>query len=447
MFISDSMLEGIRDLLRKAWTYGKSIKFDGGIDINEPWNPEDKVSDGAKQEFTERFSVALKYIHDKKIKGDYKKKSNNLNILLISGSKTSGKFWRVSTNGTIYNIEYGKCSSLGPDHYKGRTMTKTFGSINECHQEVLKKVGEKMRKGYKKQNDDESEDDEYNDEYVKLAKLMDESMDAKLQSIKIKQFGAIIKDSVDSFDENICSIISTYCNEDRIDYYSCDKLFGFHYEFITKLINRLQDSVKQISDKTPGGDFMNDMPFVGIFGDGEGFEICQAFSAEEMKQFASRMIDRLLIGESNDELDMIKKHIFTGISGGDKNKNGGSNKNRKRKMNEIDDGDNGEPCAKKRKLTNNEVDGIRKNGNEKKGDNYSDEVLSNVSYWLSASNIKSKETQDIVLRKIFYTDPDKFDIEGDNDKSYEGHHAINSLCFGLNAAAMNRGVIAKLSGI
>ena len=66
----------------------------------------------------------------------------------------------------------------------------------------------------------------------------------------------------------------------------------------------------------------------------------------QLQQFASRMIDRLLIDDGGNELNMIKKHVFAGISGQDTNTN---SNNRKRKLDVVDVGDNDEPCLKKRK--------------------------------------------------------------------------------------------------
>merc|ERR1712048_232454 len=105
------------------------------------------------------------------------------------------------------------------------------------------------------------------------------------------------------FDTNICGVIALYCNEDKLDHNDCDKVFD-DIGCPNTPIGRLHESVGSVTDKSPSAFDIHLLE--GIFGKGETFgnDVCygsiRVFSPKEMKRFATRMIGRLVEGETED---------------------------------------------------------------------------------------------------------------------------------------------------
>eukprot|EP01084_Bolivina_argentea_P312405 540850_1 len=410
--------EEINDLISQAWNYGTFIAWgdesnyeNGGISKFIPWNAQKNDTKNVDKKIPERFSAALKYIHEKKLKGDYTER--DVDIQLKCGGK-NGKFWKLKTKNCSYTVSYGKLYNNSPTNPS--TMSKTFPTAADCYKEAQKKIKEKKRKKYKVDYDNSinTANKKYNNEYLKLAQKIDAIVHKCAE--KQKQFADIINEGVSGlFDNNICILISEYCNEDKIDHYNADKVFD-DIACPKSPISRLLKCVENIKDKSPSAFDIHLLE--GIYGNGQEFgtDVCygsiRVFSPKEMKIFATRVIKRLMDNDNDNEL----KQIIFGV--------------KDIKMNDNNENVN-EPSVKRRKLNDCDVKNIDED------DVYDDDIIYKVAYGLSASGIFDEKKQEIVWKKVFKLDDDNIPWS-----CYEGNHSLCVLSFGLNAAAMNRGVIA-----
>eukprot|EP01083_Nonionella_stella_P094085 263894_1 len=406
----------INDLISKAWDHGTCIAW-GDIE-DEPggvtmWDPSKSSPE------TEPFSVALRHIHQNKINGQYV--ARNFDIQLKHGGK-HGKFWKLETNKCSYTVTYGKLNNDKP--VSPKTMTKSFPSAEECYKEAEKKLKEKKKKKYKVDWDrsPQSTNAKYNNQYLDLAIKMDNA--AKTYQLKRKQFAQHIEQVMNGvFAATICDTIAAFCNEDRLDHYNCDKVFD-DIGIPNSPVARLSEGVENMSDKAPSAFGIHLLQ--GIYGDGQTFgeDVCygsiRVFSPKEMKLFATRMIRRLMKVE-----DENMKQIIFGMEDL-------CVKNKKRKMG-SDEVDDSEPPAKKRKLNDMETECVEAEIV------YEDDLIYKVAYALSGSGVFDGKKQAIVWKNIFTLAEEQISNVA---STYEGNHSLCALCFGLNAAAMNRGVIA-----
>ena len=214
-------------------------------------------------------------------------------------------------------------------------------------------------------------------------------------------------------DANSCAVIAWYCAEDRLDHNDCDKVFD-DIGCPRTPIARLFPAVASHEDETPSA--MDIHLCEGLFGAGQTFgeDVCygaiRVFSPTQMKLFASRMVRRLLRGGDED----VRRAIF-GADGDAKDDNCKA----------------AAPAAKRRKLSASRAKGVEAE------EVFDDEVLFRAAYWLSASGIFAEKRQGVVWDKVFLLPEDQAPWG-----SYEGNHSLCALAFGLNAAAMGRGVIA-----
>ena len=249
-------------------------------------------------------------------------------------------------------------------------------------------------------NGDSSGNKKYGDDYLKLAEVMDNAQ--KPWDLNIVAFAKLVRTATSgALGGDVCCIIAMYCNEDRVDHNDCDKSFDEMGCPDTK-ITRLHPSVDSVHDLTPSGFDIHLCE--GIFGEGQTFgeDVCygsiRVFSPSEMKGFASRIIRRMIV----DSDENVKRIIFGG---------------------------------KKRKLNDSTAVSTEQSKEFEEVELIDDDVLYQVAHSLSASGIFDPEKQAIVWEKIF-----KVHIRP-ND-AYTENHNLCVLSFGLNAAAMGRGVIA-----
>eukprot|EP01083_Nonionella_stella_P176576 618170_1 len=282
---------------------------------------------------------------------------------------------------------------------------------------------------------------EYNNDYLNLAVQMDERI--KTWQVKQKQFAHVIQQAINGLlADGICNLIAGFCNEDRLDHYDCRKVFDDSPRAPFNPIGRLAENFDKPTElfwtnDQDGAASVFKMPLFckGIYGKGQRFgtDTCEwngksilVFGPKEMKAFATRMIKRLMKVE-----DANIKQIIFGV-------NYNSNQ-KKRKMNseEMKETYDMEPPLKKRKLNNTNTKYVD-DENENDAMVIGHDMVYQVSSALSGSAIFEPTKQDIVWKHIFMLNEEQISKVV---ATAHGNHCLSVLCFGLNAAAMNRGVI------
>eukprot|EP01083_Nonionella_stella_P130683 396675_1 len=384
------------------------------------------IRDPSKSSVHEPFSVALRHVHHNKVNGQYAARDFTVEL------KCGGKVWKLTTN-IKTNCHYSKdcphkhtydCTYYHRDRYHhlytvtcasgSDTMTKSFGSAEECYKEAQNEL--KAKQHIINLDWDRPK---YKNHYLNLAIQMEQSV--RECQTKQKHFAQYIAEVCDRIGiEAICDIIASFCNEDRLDYYPCDSYSNVFDEFRAPNtpIARLSAHVESVTDKTPSAHAIHLCE--RIYGSGRTFgkrihhanrdRRIRVFSPQEMEFFATRIIKRLMKVEDEN----LKQIIF-----GDEEK---------RKM------DDTEPSLKKRKLNNTNMQRVDEEIVIGHDDIYK------VAYALSGSGVFEPTKQEIIWRHIFLLNEEQMQkVMGTS----EGNRSLCILAFGLNAAAMNRGVVAQ----